>query len=202
MSAPSSHVAWIATHAPADAEMRRVTTETLAAHDKWDSQHYFTALAWDGARAYATLVAVLDPAIHPEVYPLVLADVMSGHLTERKREEPAADPVVACMLQWESYGLDLGPNGNLIPEESEAFARREAHTLPHRIEDVHVIAADITGRTWTASKRRGWNGPDTVHKGNMHGRFPEMLRQCAALAPPLYVAATRAFWARDSTPPA
>ncbi|MBF6301204.1 hypothetical protein IU459_27200 [Nocardia amamiensis] len=193
----TAQLGWIAAHSPAEDEMVRVTNATVAGHDEWDSPHYFTALAWDGTRVFATMVTVIDPGVRPQDYPPVLLEVMSKHLADRLRDKPGAAPVVACMLQVETFGLRTGPGG-MIPEERAALHRGELHMLPHRTEAVIVMTADIAGRMWSAAKERGWDGgPDEVLADDIRcGEFPELARRCASLAPPMYVAAARSFWAR------
>jgi hypothetical protein len=194
---------WIAAHVPDDAEMIRVTDNVLAAHDEWDSMHSFTALAWDGTRAYPVMTGVIVPSVDPDDYPRILERLIVDYVTDRLRDKPGSDPVVACLLQIEGYGIVTGPMG-MIPEERAAFKRREAHMLPHRRESALVYAADIAGRFWSASKVRGFNdGPDTVYaatggRRRVGGSFPDTLRHCAALVPPLYVAAAQSFWAQGS----
>lgn len=189
---------WIGTHAPAESEMVRITDEKLACHTEWDALHEFALLAWNGARLYPTLIAGITPDVHPQNYPAAILAATRDYLADRLRDKPGADPIVAAMLQIEGYGVVCGPSG-LLPEERAAFDRREAYTLPHRVENVLVHSVDIAGRTWTATKRRAFaDEPDTVtparEGADYSGAFPAALRAAIDLVPSLYVAEAQAFW--------
>lgn len=193
---------WIAANMPDEAAAVRFADHALSLHTDWDSLHSFTLLTWDGTALYPSMIAVIDTSIHPDQYPDMLRGLLVESLARRFREEPKSDPVVACMLQIEAYGITAGPSG-MIAEEREAFARREAHTLPHRFECAIVYLADISGRVWSATKIRGDGGPDEVRAASEgaapeYGKFPTAVRASAALIPALYVGAARSFWLRGT----
>lgn len=194
---------WIGTHAPAEAEMVRVTDEQLGRHKGWDSLHGFVLFSSDGRNLSPAMVAAIATNVHPTQYPAILYQTTVKYVTTRLRKDPAADPIVAALLHAESYGVESGPDGQLSPEDQAAFARREAHTLPHRFEELLVYTVDVSGRIWTASKRRASDGgPDIVHGAAVRqgytGTFPAAIRTAIGQVPGLYTAAAAKFWTKSN----
>jgi hypothetical protein len=130
----------------------------IEAHDEWDSLHAFITLHWDGENLTPGTCAAIDPAIDPAEY----ADLMAG-MARKELDENPQDPAYGYLLQIEAFGVTM-PGKDASAEERLRFDAdrlgRTFHQRPDATEMAIAYCADIHGRLWTATRRRGIAGTE------------------------------------------
>lgn len=134
----------------------RFVREEIERHDEWDSLHHFLTLHQEGGGLRIGTFAAIDPAIHPNEYP----DMMAG-IAHKELEEGPDDPACAYLLQIEAWGVTEPRKGATLQERMQFQADRLGRTI-HQRDDAYEQAcaylADVHGRLWSATKRRDQPG--------------------------------------------
>lgn len=172
------------TQRPSQQDVATFVRRFLDTHSTWDGPHQFVSVTWDGVRLQPGTIAIIDPSIHPDAYPPLMASLAEDMLKD------TSDPVVAFALQIEAH-LVIAPTAP-TPQQAAEFARdrreRRFHQRPDAVEIATVYCVDVTGRTWTAQKRRDQPGgaveehayPDG--ESRLGGQFLAALDRVASLA--------------------
>ena len=136
------------------AEVRKA----IERHDEWDAMHEFATLHWDGEHLSYGTVGIIDPGIHPAQY----GKLMAGLAAKQISADPDSPPC-AYLLQIEGWGV-TEPPPSASDEERAQFNRDRYGRTFHQRADAQEFAqawcADIHGRLWSATKRRGQ--PDDI----------------------------------------
>lgn len=136
-------------------ELAGLARGAVERHTEWDSPHVAEVIHRDGDSVRPTTVVVIDTALHPDQYPLVIRKLVAG-CAERN------GPPYALLLQIEGHSVRLPPPGTMsVAEEDQLTAARRDRTLHQRPDAVEIASAwvvDVTGRSWLAVKTRGEDG--------------------------------------------
>jgi hypothetical protein len=122
-------------------------------HDEWDAPHAFETLHWDGEKLRTMTYLCIMNDVDPPKYPALMARAALEEL-----EKHPDDPAYGYLLQVESHGVSK-PGPQASEAEREQYERdrlgRTFHKRPDAVEVCQVWAADVHGRLWSATKRRG-----------------------------------------------
>jgi hypothetical protein len=137
------------------AVLARLAREVIESHCEWDSPHALASVYRDGTGGarYGT-VTIIDPALHPDLYPALIA-------ARASEDAVKGGPPYAFLLQVEVFGT-TGPGEDASAADRALFeADRIARTFHLRKDAVEFCTAwvaDAHGRTWSATKARGRDG--------------------------------------------
>lgn len=124
-------------------------------HSQWDGMHQFLILIRSGDRITPRMVGVIDPAMHPDMYPAVLTKLAKEDIAGMKDGDPAP---VAYLLQFEAFGVKMPPEEEMTARQRADFDRdRRNRTFGQRddaVEACMAMACDVTGRIYQATKYR------------------------------------------------
>ncbi len=120
-------------------------------HDEWDSLHYLMAVYREGDEAVIKTMIAIDPAFHPDLYPLMI-EALVKEVAEKD------GPPYALLFEFEAFGAKV-PDDDAPHVEREKFeadlVNRTIHQRADAVEAVWVVAVDVHGSMWAASKVRG-----------------------------------------------
>lgn len=177
---------------------------------QWDLPHYLVPVHWDGRKLWTGSAHEIPHDVHPKDHPNLYAR-LSGEDAEPQAamvREGRAATLYGYMLVAEMFGIsvDLDVATQLDRRRYQRdTAERRYHERPDAQESCMVMAADIDGRFWRATRYRSepkrllrefWQGPDalciTKDARRKGARFPEgastliLTRIATALAVVLY----------------
>lgn len=131
------------------AALARLAREVIEAHCEWDSPHALASVYRDGTGGarYGT-VTIIDPALHPDLYPALIA-------ARASEDAGKQGPPYAFLLQAEMFGT-TGPPADAPAADRALFeADRIARTFHLRKDAVEIAqawVADVHGRLWSAAR--------------------------------------------------
>lgn len=132
-------------------ELAAITRKAIEIHDEWDTLHSLLVIGRDGNGVRVRLAAGIDPAFQPEMYPLLIENIV--------RECAEKDgPPYALLLQIEAFGALMPEDEAPAWEKARMEAARQNHALnqlPESVEAAWAYTADVHGRVWTAMNPRG-----------------------------------------------
>lgn len=157
-------------------------------HDEWDGLHQFLVLVLEDGKVTPRTIGVIDPAMHPDLYPRMMAKLAKEDVDDMKAGDPFP---VAYLLQIEAFGVKMPPEEDMTPEEQNDFNRdrhnRTFHNRPDAVETCMAITCDVTGRMYQVTKYRSDNsieeeqieplGVSTDRQAD--GQMPKALRAIA-----------------------
>lgn len=135
--------------APAD-ELAAITRGLITRHDTWDSLHQLLTITWDGSKVDVHTATMIDPRIHPTLYPDLIAK------TATRAAVDCGDIAFALALQIEAYSVTppIAPSRKQAARFARDQRERRFHERPDAVEMAMAFCVDVTGRFWTAGKRR------------------------------------------------
>ncbi|MEV5391897.1 hypothetical protein [Nocardia farcinica] len=188
---------WTAEHLP-PAELMAAHVEAIARdYTSWDSPHEVLALVCEEDAVGPAIMVGLDLHLHPTTYPAVLHDVLSTVITDRLIDRPDAAPIVGYSIQVEAHVALEDPRR---PDEIQTVREHGVAALPQSQELCIVVASDLAGRVWWATKNRATG---EVHAGDpltpnpMVASFARLMRSFAEILPLVYMTGSRFNQARS-----
>jgi hypothetical protein len=136
-------------------ELAAFTRSVVDMHEDWDGMHQFMVLVSDEGTITPRVIGVIDPALHPDLYPKFIAKLAWEDVQGMKDGDLSP---VAYLLQIEAYGVTMPPPGNMTPEEEAELSRarrdRTFHQRPDAQETCMALCADVRGRIYQVTKFR------------------------------------------------